>query len=166
MATIRPRAKEPPFEIHHDAIGRDEEDEDDDAETVDESRAEEDENQEGYSEDSEESDDFVDPLVQEDMEQFVKTFSGIKERFRLINRIGEGRSQVLGKRLSTDAMQVPSPQFTRRKIYYTKPMTTLGISRERKTPRGSHLSTRSAGSIDPNTSPSKRSMLPAVLPAY
>lgn len=42
------------------------------------------------SEYSEESDDEVDPAVQEDMEKFQATFKGIKERFRLINRIGEG----------------------------------------------------------------------------
>ena len=42
----------------------------------------------GYSEDSEED---IDPAVQEDMDKFQATFKGIKERFRLINRIGEGK---------------------------------------------------------------------------
>ena len=42
----------------------------------------------GYSEESEEE---IDPAVQEDMDKFQATFKGIKERFRLINRIGEGK---------------------------------------------------------------------------
>lgn len=42
----------------------------------------------GYSEDSEED---IDPAIQEDMDKFQATFKGIKERFRLINRIGEGK---------------------------------------------------------------------------
>lgn len=44
-----------------------------------------------YSEWSEESEEEVDPAVQEDMDKFVATFKGIKDRFRLINRIGEGK---------------------------------------------------------------------------
>ena len=43
-----------------------------------------------YSEYSEESEEEVDPAVQEDMDKFQATFKGIKDRFRLINRIGEG----------------------------------------------------------------------------
>ena len=43
-----------------------------------------------YSDWSEESEEEVDPAVQEDMDKFVATFKGIKDRFRLINRIGEG----------------------------------------------------------------------------
>lgn len=39
---------------------------------------------------SEESEEEIDPAVQEDMDKFQATFRGIKERFRLINRIGEG----------------------------------------------------------------------------
>jgi cell division control protein 7 len=90
MATIRPRAKVP-FEIHHDSMERDELDED--LETIEESRAEGDDDQEDdYSEKSDESDDVVDAAVQEDMLRFQETFKGIKERFRLINRIGEGKS--------------------------------------------------------------------------
>ena len=40
---------------------------------------------------SEESEEDVDAGVQEDMDKFQATFKGIKERFRLINRIGEGK---------------------------------------------------------------------------
>jgi cell division control protein 7 len=43
-----------------------------------------------YSEYSEESEEEVDSAVQEDMDKFQATFRGIKGRFRLINRIGEG----------------------------------------------------------------------------
>ena len=90
MATIRPRAKVP-FEIHHDEMERDELDED--LETIEESRAEgdEDDREDEYSEESDDSDDVVDAAVQEDMLRFQETFKGIKDRFRLINRIGEGK---------------------------------------------------------------------------
>jgi cell division control protein 7 len=44
----------------------------------------------GYSEASEESGGVVDSGVQEDILRLEETFKGIKERFRLINRIGEG----------------------------------------------------------------------------
>lgn len=44
-----------------------------------------------YSDWSEESEEDVDPAVQEDMDKFEATFKGIKDRFRLINRIGEGQ---------------------------------------------------------------------------
>jgi cell division control protein 7 len=53
---------------------------------------EEEDYSDGYSDDS---DDVVDPKVQEDMNQFQETFKGIKDRFRLINRIGEGNSLLL-----------------------------------------------------------------------
>lgn len=91
MAATRPRSKVP-FEIHHDDMARDELDED--VETVDESRAEgdEDDQEEEYSEGSDYSDDVVEGAVQEDMLRFQETFKGIKDRFRLIKRIGEGTS--------------------------------------------------------------------------
>ncbi|KFY41264.1 hypothetical protein V495_05010 [Pseudogymnoascus sp. VKM F-4514 (FW-929)] len=50
-----------------------------------------------YSEWSEESEEEVDPAVQEDMDKFVATFKGIKDRFRLINRIGEGTFSTVYK---------------------------------------------------------------------
>ena len=40
---------------------------------------------------AEESDDTPDEAVQDDIEKFNKTFKGISQRFRLINRIGEGK---------------------------------------------------------------------------
>ena len=49
------------------------------------------------SEWSEESEEDVDPVVQEDMDKFQATFKGIKDRFRLINRIGEGTFSTVYK---------------------------------------------------------------------
>jgi cell division control protein 7 len=39
---------------------------------------------------SESSDETVDASVQDDMEKFQETFKGIRHRYRLIKRIGEG----------------------------------------------------------------------------
>ncbi|KAG0647128.1 Cell cycle serine threonine-kinase hsk1 [Hyphodiscus hymeniophilus] len=80
-----------PIQIHHDD-DRDELNED--LETIGDSRAEGDEDDlEGeYSEGSDDTDDVVDAAVQEDMLRFQETFKGIKDQFRLINRIGEGKS--------------------------------------------------------------------------
>ena len=97
MATTRFRNAKTPFEIHHDVM---EESLVEEEEVIDELRGdveeldqeEEEEYSDGYSDDS---DDVVDPKVQEDMNQFQETFKGIKERFRLINRIGEGNSLLL-----------------------------------------------------------------------
>jgi cell division control protein 7 len=84
MATIRSRNASKVFNIHEDAM-REEEAEDD--QETEESRGEEDEDDgRGKDYDSEESD----SIVEEDMDKFQNTFKGIKERFRLINRIGEG----------------------------------------------------------------------------
>jgi len=94
MATIRPRNAKAPFEIHHDEVDGDESVDEQD-QTMDESRGDmEEENyqqSDDYS-DSDESDVVVDASVQEDMKKFQETFKGIKDRFRLINRIGEGNS--------------------------------------------------------------------------
>jgi cell division control protein 7 len=96
MATIRPRNAKVPFEIHHDEMDGDESLEEAEH-PIDESRGdlEEEEDQEAdrYSDVSEESDVVVDASVQDDMDKFQDAFKGIKERFRLINRIGEGKSR-------------------------------------------------------------------------
>lgn len=42
------------------------------------------------------SDEEVEDAVQEDMARFEETFVGISKRFRLINRIGEGASYIIG----------------------------------------------------------------------
>jgi cell division control protein 7 len=92
MATIRPRSARAPFQIHHDEVPE-EELEDEDLDTMEESREYAEEgDEENYSDASDESDELVDHSVQEDMARFQETFKGIKERFRLINRIGEGKS--------------------------------------------------------------------------
>jgi cell division control protein 7 len=94
MATIRPRNAKAPFEIHHDEVDGDESMYEQD-QAMDESRGDmEEENyqqSDDYS-DSDESDVVVDASVQEDMKKFQETFKGIRDRFRLINRIGEGNS--------------------------------------------------------------------------
>ncbi|EHK97799.1 putative Cell cycle serine/threonine-protein kinase hsk1 [Glarea lozoyensis 74030] len=95
MATIRSRNAPKVFDIHEDEM-REEEVEDD--QETEESRGEEDEEDgRGKDYDSEESDSIVDPIVQEDMDKFQDTFKGIKERFRLINRIGEGTFSTVYK---------------------------------------------------------------------
>jgi cell division control protein 7 len=94
MATIRPRNAKAPFEIHNDEVDGDESMYEQD-QAMDESRGDmEEENyqqSDDYS-DSDESDVVVDASVQEDMKKFQETFKGIRDRFRLINRIGEGNS--------------------------------------------------------------------------
>ena len=90
MATFRPRNTKIPFDIHQDQSTEEEVDDGEHRE-MEESRGEEDEDDTmGQDYDSDESDLIVDPVVQEDMDRFKETFQGIKERFRLINRIGEG----------------------------------------------------------------------------
>lgn len=42
------------------------------------------------------SDEEIEDSVQEDMARFRETFVGIGNRFRLINRIGEGMFQIIG----------------------------------------------------------------------
>ena len=87
MATVRSRNAQKIFEIHEDEMREEEEDD----QATEESRGEEDEEDgRGKDYDSEESDSIVDPVVQGDMDKFQDSFKGIKERFRLINRIGEG----------------------------------------------------------------------------
>ena len=89
MATVRSRHVKEPFEIHHDDM-------DESLEQTgagEDSRVEEGEEMEvdGYSEASDDTDEAVDVSVQQDMDKFEETFQVIKERFRLINRIGEGK---------------------------------------------------------------------------
>jgi hypothetical protein len=75
------------IDVHEDDI------KDDEAEqTLDESMDPLDES--GHTVDS--SDEEVEDAVQEDMARFEETFVGISKRFRLINRIGEGMSRIIG----------------------------------------------------------------------
>lgn len=89
MAIVRSRHIKESFEIHNDemdeSLGQ--------SGTGGDSRAEEGEEMEvdGYSEASDDTDEAVDVSVQQDMDKFEESFKDIKERFRLINRIGEGK---------------------------------------------------------------------------
>jgi cell division control protein 7 len=94
MATNRPRSAKASFEIHHDEmVGNDSLEEQNHG--MEESRAEteedEEQNDDAESYYSDATDEMVDAAVAEDMQKFQETFKGIKDRFRLINRIGEGR---------------------------------------------------------------------------
>jgi cell division control protein 7 len=89
MATVRPRNAKAPFEIHHDEMEGDESLDEGDR-VMEESRGDMEEEDGEYSEVSDDSDGVIDASVQEDMDKFQETFKGIKDRFRLINRLGEG----------------------------------------------------------------------------
>ncbi|KAL3426123.1 cell cycle protein [Phlyctema vagabunda] len=93
----RPRNAQMPFEIHHDDH-RSESMDDDDQRTLEESERIDEESMQGdaYS-DSDDSECLVDPAVQDDMDKFEDTFKGIQDRFRLINRIGEGTFSTVYK---------------------------------------------------------------------
>ncbi|KAM3072066.1 Cell division control protein 7 [Clarireedia jacksonii] len=101
MASMRSRQTnaKPSFQIHNDERKREELMEEEDDNVTEESRAEDDDvsQEEGYSDDSDESEDTVDPAVAEDIAKFQETFKGITERFRLINRIGEGTFSTVYK---------------------------------------------------------------------
>lgn len=86
--------------------GEDEDEDDDEEGTINGDEEEEEEEEEAMDEDDaqsrysnssrsdEDSDDpeKVDPSVAEEMENFEATFRGFSKRFRLINKIGEGRT--------------------------------------------------------------------------
>jgi cell division control protein 7 len=92
METTRARDSRIPFEIHEDRPETDNcsHDEQYDLLGNEGDDQDQDEEQDRYSEASDESDGVVDEGVLEDMERLQDTFKGIKDRFRLINRIGEG----------------------------------------------------------------------------
>lgn len=93
------------FEIHDDdrEIGDSAEEDNNDQSMTDEENVETHNPQENemymddYADSSEESEEDIDPLVREDMERFQATFRGIQDRFRLINRIGEGTFSTVYK---------------------------------------------------------------------
>ncbi len=92
MATTRARDTRIPFEIHEDGPERDNGALEQEYDMLDHGGddQDQDEDQDRYSEASDESDGVLDEGVLEDMERLQDTFKGIKDRFRLINRIGEG----------------------------------------------------------------------------
>ena len=89
MTAIRSRNAKISFEIHHDELDRTESLDGED-QTMEESRDERGDVQEEEYEDISDEEEVADPVLQEDMLKFQETFKGIRERFRLIGRIGEG----------------------------------------------------------------------------
>ena len=76
---------------------------------------------------SDEEEPEIDESVQEDIERFEQSFQGITERFRLINRIGEGRvrlpSPSLDKHTNSMCAMVQAPF-----LLFTKPKTSIMIT--------------------------------------
>lgn len=144
MATARPRHAKDQFEIHHDEMDESMEQ----TGAGDESRVEDGEEMEvdGYSEASDDTDEAVDLSVQQDMVKFEEKFQDIKERFRLINRIGEGKLVLIQftRGSPTNLSQEPFRLCTRPKISCTMRTLMTGISRKRKMLNG-HRLRRSVG---------------------
>ena len=159
MASTRPRNIRLDFEIHHDAMEglteeelqeepileeedeeeeeEYEEDDDDEEEGEEEDDNEGTEDEEDVSEASEESDGVVDTAVQEDIMKLQESFEGIKDRFRLINRIGEGEWRLIGIDCYFIHMaQAPFLLYTKRRTSYTRLMIIHGISKRKKTSNG------------------------------
>ena len=89
-----------------------------------------------YYEDSDysaESEEEVDPAVQEDMDKFQETFKGIKERFRLINRIGEGKLLSLTSQHChySNILQAHFPPCTKPRTSATTNTITTGTSKRK-----------------------------------
>lgn len=99
--------------------------------------SQDDESVEGsYSEDSEESDDEVDESVIEDMRKLEESFKGISQKYRLINRIGEGEPHTnpLSPSFVCSLLQAHSPPCTKpnnssRMMISIKKMMSLKTSR-------------------------------------
>ena len=88
MATVLSRNPRTTFEIHNDETTSD-------VSMAVEPRSDGEEDEEPHYEedsDSDGSDRSVNASILEDMRKFEDDCQGIKERFRLINRIGEGQS--------------------------------------------------------------------------
>ena len=87
----------------------------------------------GSSESSDDSSEAVDPAVLEDIAKFEATFQGINQRFKVLNRIGEGTFCSRRKRQQAidELYQALSPWFTRQKIYYMSTTTMTGTSTHR-----------------------------------
>ena len=61
-----------------------------------------DESKDVLSECDDQSDEEIEPSVQDDIHRFEQSFKNISQRFRLINRIGEGWSSIFSGCLSLD----------------------------------------------------------------
>ena len=84
--------------------------------------------EEDETEEESEEEEEVDDSVREDMRKLELTFKGISERFRLINRIGEGNvlEEVFHTANDTNRYQVPSPLSTKRRIFSTISIAMTG----------------------------------------
>jgi hypothetical protein len=93
--------------------------------------------------------DDIDESVREDMQKLEETFTGISERYRLINRIGEGRCHsTCDKTPLTRNRQEHFPLFTKRRIFcmiITKMTGMLTTTWTRIS--GKHLHPRSAALV-------------------
>lgn len=81
----------------------------------------------------------VDESVREDMNKLEDTFPGISDRFRLVNRIGEGiaglfccEETLRSEWLTFASTKGRSPPFTRRKIYSMITITMIGTFSDRR----------------------------------
>lgn len=95
-----------------------------------------------------EDDEDIEDSVKEDMKKLEDSFPGISDRFRLVNRIGEGtvsapflcasdlyikskrkkeRERDKSSWLTFGNLQVHSRRCTKQKIFYTTTISTIGI---------------------------------------
>jgi hypothetical protein len=86
--------------------------------------------QDEYASDESGSDDDPDESVLEDMRKLEESFAGISQRYRLINRIGEGWSQCMSytSYRPADLLQVHSRPSTKQSNSPRYPMMTLRTS--------------------------------------
>lgn len=80
------------FEIHNDETQSEDTTIEDPDDASDKLGEEDEERHEDNSSDTEERSGRIDSSVAENMLKFEQSVQGIRERFRLINRIGEGKS--------------------------------------------------------------------------
>ncbi|KAH0565322.1 hypothetical protein GP486_001283 [Trichoglossum hirsutum] len=97
MASSRPQTRRGESEVFFEVY-----DDQEDGSSIDEREGPDTNSQGGYRSDpeienSDGSDDTPDEAVQDDIEKFKNTFKGIAQRFRLINRIGEGTFSTVYK---------------------------------------------------------------------
>lgn len=77
----------------------------------------------------EELEEEVEQSVAEDMSRFLNSFEGLKDKYRLINRIGEGEehsTRMICKQKTNSSLQEPSRQSTKHKTCNTMSMIMIG----------------------------------------
>jgi hypothetical protein len=112
-------------------------------------------------------DEEMDDMVAEDIERFENSFVGINKRYRVINRIGEGKSirWLVSRRhaawldLTCMTIQAPSQQYTKLRTWSTTSTTIVGMSTSASDASGHRPPARpSARRENPTMWPSRRSM--------